>query len=501
MSPEAREGSEPVIHTQVDLLGKKAKNLLTLAAVSEEIGFEVPAFRVIPVGEYYNDIQLHELFESLQKPLAVRSSSPHEDSEGLSFAGRFDSILGIHDFPSFRKAIETVQASARGSKAYEYAQQHNAVVDERMAVIVQEMVDPFYSGVCYSTASTEDPRTVIEFVDGLSDGLMSGDQQGSIASFDQDFRVTMEHGLHLPNLERVARVARELEAVFGHRLDVEFAVSHDERIFIVQARPITDPEWGHVEVPEIDPSKIIMSADIVRGAGTFSGAIFVLRSPTEMQRYAAFQNQMPMDAVHEQWRNLRDFNRNHPEGFCLVADNLEAHEILMQDNGLSNLQALVTVNYASRFSHPAKIISETGAFYMGVVGRSDLLDVLETGDTVTVVSDQLRGVVFGLVKPEIKLQILDLTGITTIEYEEAMRMIYPPYDDVDDRLFIDGSQKIGVHFWDYNEEDGVPTDVFYDLVEMDGKVLAKGEYRAGQVMKRFPDFPSLLNSLFLNARR
>jgi hypothetical protein len=501
MRPESKERREPVIQNQVDVVGGKAQNLLTLTDLSEKMGFEVPAFRVIPIGVKYDDAQLHELFESLSKPLAIRSSSPYEDSEGLSFAGRFESFLGVNDFPSFRRAVEDVQASARGSKASDYAQQHGVDLDERMAVIVQEMVDPLYSGVCYSTASLDDPRAIVEFVHGLSDELMSGDQQGSIASFDQDFRLTMEHGSKMPNLEQVARVARDLEVVFGQRLDVEFAVSHDGRIFIVQARPATDPEWEHVDVPEIDISEAILNADIVRGAGTFSGAVFVFRSPTEMQRYAASQNRQPMVEVHEQWLKLREFNRSHPEGFCLVADNLEAHELLMQDGGLSNLRALVTVDYASRFSHPAKVVSETGAFYLGVVGRSDLLEVIETGDTLTVASDQLRGVVYDLVKPEVELQIIDLTGTPMVEYEEAMGMQYPPYEDVDDRVFLDKSGGVGVRFWDYNEEDGVPIDVFYDLVDMDGTVLAKGEYRSGQVMRKFSDFPSLLNSLLLSAKR
>jgi hypothetical protein len=80
-------------------------------------------------------------------------------------------------------------------------------------------------------------------------------------------------------------------------------------------------------------------------------------------------------------------------------DNLEAHNIMMENGGLSNMQALITVDYASRFSHPAKDISETGAFYLGVVGRKDLLDLIDTGDTLTVVSDQTRGLAYDLVKP------------------------------------------------------------------------------------------------------
>lgn len=502
MSQEFENDREPLMQNPIDVVGGKAFNLYRLAGLSQGRDFEVPDFRVIPIRAQMTQPQLEEIFNSLAKPLAVRSSSPYEDSLGYSFAGRFTSVLGVNDIPSFQRAVSDVLASATDFQVLDYARQHGLPIDDRMAVIVQEMVEPQYSGVCYSSDNPDYPKTVIEYTHGLSHQLMSGDEQGNIVSFDGNFDITKEFIINYdaPELERVARVARELEGVFGQRMDIEFAVSYDRKIHVVQARPITDPVWSEIQIPEIDEHGVLLKADIVRGSGIFRGPAFVFISPKELGRYAMAHNIDVWRLRHEQWSALREFNRNNSDGYCLVTDNLEAHGIIMGNGGLSNMRALVTVDYASRFSHPAKVVSETGAFYLGVVGRKDLLDLIDTGDILSVASDQTKGLVYDLTKPVVEQRRIDLGGVSIIQYQDALRMSLPPYEDVDDRLFVDGAGKIGVKFWDYNEDDGVPTDVFYDIVDNDGNVIRGGRYLANQAIYRFPDFPSLLDDLLSKAK-
>ena len=484
---------------QIEVVGGKGHNLLRLSELSEGQDYSVPDFYIIPVNSTYSREQLNELFALLNSPLAVRSSSPLEDSRGYSFAGRFKSLLGIGNLDSFERAIGVVVESARDSRVTDYAQQHGLTIDDRMAVIVQEMVDPLYSGVCYSTSNPNNPRTIVEFISGLSDELMSGNKQGSIASFDNDFQLTMEHGNRMPDLERVARVAKNLEGIFGERLDVEFVVSKDRQIYVVQARPITDPVWPYVELPEVDDSRLLLEADIVRGSGIFTGPVFVFRGPTEMQRYCRIQNKQPMTETHEQWNNLRAFNRKHTGGYCLIADNLEAHEMIMEGGGLSNLSALVTVDHASRFSHPVKVVSETGAFYLGSLGRKDILDSVDTGDILSVSADQSRGLIYDLIKPEVKYEKANLDGVPVVSYETARGMQSPDYEDIDGHLFPDQTGKVGILFIDYNDENGMPYDVLYSLV-VDGLSVGCGRYQASRAIFKHLTFPSLLDGLLAEAR-
>ncbi len=492
-----------------DVAGGKGHNLLRLSEISDDIGgFRVPDFVILPVGFRGSKSDLEEVYDGLRKPLAVRSSSPWEDSEGLSFAGIFHSFLNIDDYHMFLTLADDVLRSARGFRAVEYARRHDINIDDRMAVIVQEMIEPKISGVCYSTANPNDPRTIVEFLQGLSDKLMSGLSQGSMATFDQNFILTDSYlydnvKTFVSELGEVAHVARTLDDIYGCRLDVEFALSGDGVLYIVQARPITDPEWPDTLLPDIENERIILTSDVVRGSGIFRGPVFVIRSPKEATEYYRSRNMRTRGV--EQYQQLREFNYVHKGGYCLLTDTLEAHRSLIGEldsvgENLTNLKSLVTVDQATRFSHTNTVVAETGAFYVGTRGRKDVMDLIETGDTISVACNQSRGIVYDLTKPVIELHEANLKGVTVVQYESSRGMIRPPYEDVDDRLFIDQEGSVGVLFWDYNEENGFPTDVFYSII-IDGKVVRDERYESSRVIHQHPSFFHLLNHLFCEGKR
>ena len=101
---------------RIEVVGGKGHNLLRLSELSEDQDYSVPDFYIIPVNRGYSREQLNELFVLLNSPLAVRSSSPFEDSRGYSFAGRFKSLLEISNLDSFERAISEVVESARHSR-------------------------------------------------------------------------------------------------------------------------------------------------------------------------------------------------------------------------------------------------------------------------------------------------------------------------------------------------------------------------------------------------
>jgi pyruvate,water dikinase len=53
------------------------------------------------------------LSESGSRPVVVRSSSTVEDGRTSSMAGMFTSVLDVSDWPSFRRAVDTVLESAK----------------------------------------------------------------------------------------------------------------------------------------------------------------------------------------------------------------------------------------------------------------------------------------------------------------------------------------------------------------------------------------------------
>ncbi len=94
-------------------------------------------------------------------PLAVRSSSLLEDSQGQPFAGVYDTIMlpNIHANPEIRlrrliRAIKEVYASIYYQRAKQYISVTSyRLEEEKMAVIIQEMVGAVHSGKYYPEIS------------------------------------------------------------------------------------------------------------------------------------------------------------------------------------------------------------------------------------------------------------------------------------------------------------------------------------------------------------
>ena len=204
--------------------------------------------------------------------LAVRSSSVHEDSEAASFAGIFQSFLGIHSLPDLWHAIKQCWCSAWSQTATDYAARMGTALEpDGMAVIVQQLVPAESAGVIF----TADPRTgnpwrlVLESTFGLSQQFLgsTGNIPADRFIFEWDTgRITEKQiaekpteclpgisGVRTvsipssrrtaPSLQddmaiRIAENALEIDRLFERRVDIEWAVADDEAFF-VQVRPVT----------------------------------------------------------------------------------------------------------------------------------------------------------------------------------------------------------------------------------------------------------------------
>ena len=214
--------------------------------------------------------------------LAVRSSAAGEDSRTRSFAGQFDSILGVRhqrgDDGALWDAVRAVWASAFNAHAAAYdAGQPSHAPGVRMAVVIQEMVDPFSSGVAFSADPVTGDRStaVVSAVYGLGEGLVGGAMDADTyrvrprtdgaeeviaALVRKDQGVRMAEGgrtrlepvpeplrdtaaLGDDEVRTVAACVRSLAEAFGAPQDVEWALVGPSpgarRLVVLQTRPIT----------------------------------------------------------------------------------------------------------------------------------------------------------------------------------------------------------------------------------------------------------------------
>jgi pyruvate,water dikinase len=203
--------------------------------------------------------------------VAVRSSATAEDLPGQSFAGQYDTYLGIADFDECLVAVRQCWASLWTERAWEYREQNG--FDHRaigMAVIVQSLVPADASGVLFTTdpASGRCDRIVIEACFGLGEALVSGqvtpdrflvrkrdlrllaktisdkkiesvlDQHGGIRQQPVAPERASQTSIERRTVIRLARLAKRAEARLGGPEDMEWTIQGGT-VFFVQSRPVT----------------------------------------------------------------------------------------------------------------------------------------------------------------------------------------------------------------------------------------------------------------------
>lgn len=165
-------------------------------------------------------------------PVAVRSSSPHEDGSTSSMAGQFHSVLDVSGRAGLLAAVDEVVASAG---------------EGPMAVLVQPFVRPAFGGVLFGAdpVTGRSDRLVVSAVPGGPHRLVSGEVDGTQLTMSPRGRLLDSDGtldgrrFDRSTRRRLAGLARDAARVFGGPQDIEWAVLEDGRLLLLQSRPIT----------------------------------------------------------------------------------------------------------------------------------------------------------------------------------------------------------------------------------------------------------------------
>lgn len=197
---------------------------------------------------------LRDELRALARPLlargsvVVRSSAVGEDSAERSFAGQLDSILHVADEIALERAVLACWASYWSERALFYrAARH--VPSRGMGVVVQQQVAARAAGVLFTDAG--DGTALVEYTAGLGDRLVAGEIDPARISIERSSRAVRHSGQRCADADSVvvsdggidalASMAAELEHMLGGPQDVEWAMTADGDLFVVQSRPITAP--------------------------------------------------------------------------------------------------------------------------------------------------------------------------------------------------------------------------------------------------------------------
>jgi pyruvate,water dikinase len=206
--------------------------------------------------------------------VAVRSSATVEDSATSSFAGQLKSFLGVRGDEQLLEAVKNCWTSAFTPRAQAYIKNRNVLPESILiSVLIQLMVDSEVSGIAFTINPIDGDfsKIVIEAAWGLGETVVSGTITPDTYFLDKEtleifykniaekpFMLVMNNQasgtvrlelprqkqskecLGLAQLQALAEISKDLEKLFSHPQDIEWAISKvDGEIYILQSRPIT----------------------------------------------------------------------------------------------------------------------------------------------------------------------------------------------------------------------------------------------------------------------
>jgi pyruvate,water dikinase len=247
---------------------------------------------------------------SAQGLAVVRSSALVEDRAGATFAGQFESFLGLANDADFLTAVRACWAALWTTNARRYMETHEVDAGETaMAVLIQPLVEARASGGGLSRTSED--QMLLSATWGLGSAIAQGEvvpdrillsRQGFVRTIEPGRKAhsagcVRGHGevaapvdaalIAKPCLEpgqatQLGRMLRKAEDVLGMPVEIEWAL--DENGFkLLQARPL------HVE-PAPVPEEIWLRHPGLNGhpagIGWGSGRACVVNCECELSRVA-----------------------------------------------------------------------------------------------------------------------------------------------------------------------------------------------------------------------
>ncbi|WP_066499475.1 PEP/pyruvate-binding domain-containing protein [Abyssisolibacter fermentans] len=199
---------------------------------------------------------------------AVRSSSPEEDLEGTSFAGMYETLLGVTK-NRLERAIASAFSSCFNFRVMEYKKQNNINLENTcIAVVVQRQIASDVSGVGFSLNPNNNcyDEVIINASFGLGESIVSGivtpdtyvvdslkneiiekivgDKQTALwlkddgGTIQKDNHNLKDQALADIQILKLSRLIKKCEKHYGKPMDTEWAFENN-KLYLLQSRPIT----------------------------------------------------------------------------------------------------------------------------------------------------------------------------------------------------------------------------------------------------------------------
>ena len=214
------------------------------------------------IRELWDFVRNHKFYA--KHTFAIRSSANLEDGTHTSFAGMFTSVLNIQNFDDFSKGFIECMLSKYNDSVVSYCRTNNINPSSiNLNLIVQQMVDADYSGVCFSLnpLTGNAKEMVIESIAGLGENLVQGlvsPNRYLVNWYDNIVHIEAErkeNAIPEPLMKKLIETSLEIQKYYGNPQDIEWAIKNDE-LYILQVRPLTaihfdtDYDWTNADLKD-----------------------------------------------------------------------------------------------------------------------------------------------------------------------------------------------------------------------------------------------------------
>ena len=306
---------EKPVRQRLRKLEDEERFLRDLEDISKEIREMIRKGRL--PAEFESDLRI--AYEKLVGPsgaaISVRSSSCVEDQASHSFAGQFKTVLNVTSFDGLVDAFKDVLASNFNSRSMVY-RFHGGLplADFDMAVLCQTLVKARTAGVLFTVdpAGRDSGRMLVSAVSGLGSLAVGGDvpadlyrplrseKEASVPSeiAEKTIReVCSESGgvrveavpddekskplLTREDIHRLADLGIIIESLTGKPQDIEWAMTEQGTIHILQSRPFRQ-SLKSSRTPESVQGEILFQGGVASSGGRSIGKVRIIQSTRDL---------------------------------------------------------------------------------------------------------------------------------------------------------------------------------------------------------------------------
>ena len=322
-----------------------------------------------------------------------------------------------------------------------------------MNIVLQEMLIPEFSGVCFTDAINLDGSNsmYIEYVEGLGEKLVSGKNTAkSVVVSLEDYSYTCEDESDKEVFANLVEDLKKIRLKTNEHLDLEWCITNDKKVYFVQARPIT--------------KLIIIREKLKSGAiaspGICSGKIYIIDEDEE-------------DNIIEQ--KIRNF----PKGAVLLAKTTDTNYVpaMRKASGIITTEGSILSNaaiIAREFVIPC-ITGYKEAFNLFEEGKKIVLDT----NSKSIIYDDQK-IIFGNGKEINLLELYNFDNIIEEKIDDNLVLL----EKVDDEF--------GIHIDEELSQDEIDKIEIYirKKYKISPVILADQKYLWYTEFKRYQNFPN-----------